>query len=475
MKKATVFLAAVILTISGCSREVSPDPIVGTVVETQPIAETMTEAETTPEETVIVPFPETSESALEEPASEAVVEKKQKLILATDIHYLAESLTDRKSGFRYMVEHGDGKLVNYVWEITDAFISEVLEERPRILILSGDLSLNGEKLSHEELAGKLYQIEEAGIPVVVIPGNHDINTERPSAYAEEGRIPAERTTPQEFEQIYGDFGYKEALSRDAYSLSYVYQLDDQTRLLMLDTCQYDSGVMKVGGMIEPETYQWIELQLEDAWVEGIQVIPVGHHNILEESQVYVENCTIEHAEELEEMLNRWDVNCYFSGHLHVQHYKSSREFQLDEVVTASLSTAPCYYGVIEYEEDGGFSYETKSVDVERWAAQTGSTDQNLLNFNTYSVDFLEEIFFNEAYESLKHKGINKSDKTVMAELYARLNSYSVAGRAMEIKDEIMEDPSYIMWQERDSSSILFLYMEEILRDAVCDYNTFVKE
>lgn len=38
----------------------------------------------------------------------------------TDIHYLADSLTDKGEEFQYMVEHGDGKLTNYVWEITDA-------------------------------------------------------------------------------------------------------------------------------------------------------------------------------------------------------------------------------------------------------------------------------------------------------------------------------------------------------------------
>ena len=41
------------------------------------------------------------------------------------------------------------------------------------LILSGDLSFNGEKTSHEELAGKLFKLQEQGIPVLVLPGNHD--------------------------------------------------------------------------------------------------------------------------------------------------------------------------------------------------------------------------------------------------------------------------------------------------------------
>ena len=92
----------------------------------------------------------------------------------TDIHYLAQSLTDRGDMFQSMVEHGDGKLTNYVWEITDAALEEIKLLSPDALIISGDLSLQGEKKSHEELAKKLDEVEKAGITVLVIPGNHDI-------------------------------------------------------------------------------------------------------------------------------------------------------------------------------------------------------------------------------------------------------------------------------------------------------------
>ena len=34
----------------------------------------------------------------------------KRIVLMTDIHYLADSLTDKGEEFQYMVEHGDGKL-----------------------------------------------------------------------------------------------------------------------------------------------------------------------------------------------------------------------------------------------------------------------------------------------------------------------------------------------------------------------------
>ena len=99
----------------------------------------------------------------------------ENIMLGTDIHYFSDSLTDGGPRFQEMVEYGDGKVVTYIDQITDAFLDEVVKLRPDALVLSGDLTLNGEKASHKDLAEKLHRVENNGIPVLVIPGNHDIN------------------------------------------------------------------------------------------------------------------------------------------------------------------------------------------------------------------------------------------------------------------------------------------------------------
>lgn len=63
-----------------------------------------------------------------------------------------------------MAEHGDGKLALYVWEITDAFLDEVVERKPQTLILSGDLTLEGERGSHEALASQTGEGKRSGNP-----------------------------------------------------------------------------------------------------------------------------------------------------------------------------------------------------------------------------------------------------------------------------------------------------------------------
>lgn len=95
-----------------------------------------------------------------------------KILVATDIHYLSPSLNDHGACFEKTILNGDGKALAYIDELTDAFVEQVIREKPAALILSGDLTLNGEKQSHLDLAQKLRSITDCGIPVLVLPGNH---------------------------------------------------------------------------------------------------------------------------------------------------------------------------------------------------------------------------------------------------------------------------------------------------------------
>ena len=98
-----------------------------------------------------------------------------KIIQATDVHYQSADAEDDGAAFQLFVERCDGKVVKYLPQLLDAFMDQVIAEKPSALVLSGDITMNGEKINHEELARKLGKVQEAGIPVLVIPGNHDIN------------------------------------------------------------------------------------------------------------------------------------------------------------------------------------------------------------------------------------------------------------------------------------------------------------
>ncbi|MCD8083294.1 MAG: metallophosphoesterase [Clostridiales bacterium] len=395
-----------------------------------------------------------------------------RIILATDIHYLAEDLTDHGSAFQEMEDYGDGKIVTYVEEITDAFLCEVIEEKPSVLILSGDLTLEGEKKSHEELAEQLYAVEDAGIPVLVIPGNHDINNRKAGKYRGTQRMPAEYTTPEEFKEIYADFGYNEAWAEDPNSLSYVYRLNEETWFLMIDSCKY-RPLARVGGSVGNETYYWIERQLEAAWDANAIVVPVAHHNLLEESQVYVDDCTIEHGDQLADLFDNWDVSFFLSGHLHVQHYSRSDDNRgIWEIVTSSLATPTCKYGIMDFCHNGDFSYHTKSVDMESWAERTGQGKKDLLEFQTFQEPFLKQVFYNQSYTELSEiPDLTQEERIRMSDLYAELNYAYYQGTAYQIRDEILANPDYELWTEDGTQTILAEYVQAIIEDATKDYNS----
>ena len=72
------------------------------------------------------------------------------LLVATDLHYLAPELTDHGPCFERSITHGDGKVMAYSEELVEAFVTQVIDRHPDALILSGDLSFNGARKSHEE-------------------------------------------------------------------------------------------------------------------------------------------------------------------------------------------------------------------------------------------------------------------------------------------------------------------------------------
>ena len=468
---------AVMILFCSCSKETDSLPETleaGSSVENTapevPTKEFAAEASRPSEPETIESFPqdEPEETTKEE---ESEYEWEGRAVIGTDIHYLSRELTDGGSVFQYMVEHGDGKVVTYIEQITDAFLEEVIRQKPDVLILSGDLTLDGEKKSHEELAEKLYTVEEAGIPVVVIPGNHDINNRHAAQYKGEERFPAEFTTPEEFRDIYWDFGYGEAVSEDLTSLSYVYELDEHNWLLMLDTCQYQQKAL-VGGAISTETYEWIEGQLEDAWDNDRNVIPVAHHNLLDESEIYVDDCTIEHGEQLVYILEDWDVPFFLSGHLHVQHTKRSEDNRgVWEMVTSSLATPACQYGNLVFRSDGSFSYWTKAVDMEQWAKRHERTEEELLNFNKFKEPFLRRVFYNQSYDALQSiAGLTEGQRERMSHLYSELNYHYYQGTAYKIRDNVEKNPDYQLWLGDGSFTVLTDYVQYIISDAQQDYN-----
>ena len=292
-------------------------------------------------------------------------------VIASDLHYIAPELTDGGPGYQQTLKNGDSKFMPYVEEITDAFLDEVLADPPDVVLLTGDLTFNGAEISHRRLAGKLQRLEDAGIPVLVLPGNHDVYNENAALYRGGSfeRVPF--ADSESFAGIYRDFGPGEALSADSDSLSYVWQLNEQVWIMMLD----ENTAHDFCGLSD-RSFQWIEAQLQKAREEGRFVLVAGHQNVFQHS-IFRGGYVIQGAQRLQELLRRYGVPLCLSGHLHTQHVLS--EDGLTEIATSALCSYPCQYAVLT-AEDGRLRYGTRRLDLAAWAERNGRPDAVFQDF-----------------------------------------------------------------------------------------------
>ena len=352
--------------------------------------------------------PGTADS-MEQPDS---VPAHYRVLTATDLHYLAPSLTDHGPLFWQVMEAGDGKVTEYCDEITSAFLEQAAALRPDALILTGDLTFNGEEASHLALAEKLAGAEAAGVPVFVLPGNHDLYRKCYSFLGEKSeQVPS--ILAEEFRQIYAAFGYDEALALDSDSLSYTAQLNDSTRLIMLD-----ANTPHDFCSLSDKTLAWAEEQLLAAEEAGQHVLVCCHQNLFRHSMFgsgYVLGC----AEKLHALLEEHRVPVFLSGHLHIQHIRT--EGAVTEVATSPLTMAACQYGVLQ-SEDGVLTYDAEKVPVADWAARNGLKDENLLDFENYAIGRLESRTRTQAQGQLQQLGFPGEEIPPLADYACALNN-----------------------------------------------------
>lgn len=381
------------------------------------------------------------------------------LAVATDIHYLSGRLTDHGKAFDTYVYAGDGKQLDYSEELLDAFTEQMAEERPNVLILSGDLTNNGELESHEDLAEKLQKVEQAGTRVYVIPGNHDLLNPWARSFKGEDQYKAASVTEEQFTEIYGAYGYDEAVSRDSSSLSYLVKPSDDVWLLMLDTSKYKNnaklGYPETGGELKGGTLKWIQDCGQQAKQAGARIIPVMHHNLTDHSDVVKEGFTLDNAAEVQEVFAQYEMTPSLSGHIHIQNIASVENGgrKLTDIVTGAQSVSPNRYGLLTYDASAHeLHYEARITDVEGWAKKSGSTDGNLLSFREYSRAFFAGFGYDMAFKRLIVDDTYTSEQVeAMARTMADVNVSYFAGTQQQDREAIMASEGYRLWTESEGN------------------------
>ncbi len=365
-------------------------------------------------------------------------------VIASDLHYIAPELTDGGPGYQQTLKNGDSKFMPYVEEITDAFLDEVLADPPDVVLLTGDLTFNGAEISHRRLAGKLQRLEDAGIPVLVLPGNHDVYNENAALYRGGSfeRVPF--ADSESFAGIYRDFGPGEALSADSDSLSYVWQLNEQVWIMMLD----ENTAHDFCGLSD-RSFQWIEAQLQKAREEGRFVLVAGHQNVFQHS-IFRGGYVIQGAQRLQELLRRYGVPLCLSGHLHTQHVQS--EDGLTEIATSALCSYPCQYAVLT-AEDGRLRYGTRRLDLAAWAERNGRPDAVFQDFAGAAGVYMDAHFTPAGMAPLV------DDPVLWAEMLAYLQALNRAYFSGDLREIAALDPDGRLaglWAEENGMTAWYL-------------------
>lgn len=287
--------------------------------------------------------------------SASAAENELKITVANDLHLNLKDATAQKVAKRnniseeYAHAATSGQLTYESIEIIEAFLEKAAANDSSVVLMPGDLTNAGTRAEHEAFAALIGSFEaETGKNVYVVPGNHDLFD----------------TSVEEFEAMYAEFGYGEAIENDPMTASYVAELDGEYRLLAIDSTT--PGLSPHG--VDAELTAWIKAQCEKAKADGKKLIAIMHHNLLEHIvlvNVFHSSAVVnDDANQLADILADGGVKYIFTAHTHdhdIAKHTSKAGNVIYDCVTNALNAYPCAYREVTFAKD--VTITTKNVDA----------------------------------------------------------------------------------------------------------------
>jgi len=247
----------------------------------------------------------------------------------------------------------------------DAIKKNAKREKLDFLLVPGDMTHDGEYDAHVFVVERLKQFErETGVPVAVVPGNHDVNKGNAVDYSTGKREQARNLSPEEFLEFYAKLGYDlPGCERMPGTLSYAADLGKNYRLIAFDTSRHS-----VSGTERPtpaSLRDWVVGQCEKAKAAGKTVIGMGHHMLAEQfggQEALMSNFAFENPRGFGEALADAGMHFYLSGHLHVGEIAmlvSDHGEPLYDITTSSSAGFPGEYRTVRFSAEG----KKKQADV----------------------------------------------------------------------------------------------------------------
>ncbi len=315
----------------------------------------------------------------------------------SDTHlYDARLGTSGSAFFNYQVQNPN--LAALSEPILDATLQDIITRNVRFVIISGDMTKDGEIVDHVLMAQKLQRLEQAGIQVFVVPGNHDINNHDAASYSGDTATPIPTASPQVFRALYQRFGYGQAIDHAPDSLSYVAEPVPGLWLLALDSAKWAESAQEphplVSGRLTPQTLAWALQKLQLAHELGKEVIAFMHHGVnmhfLAQPQVFGDYL-VDDWPTVGATLAGAGLKAIFTGHYHaldaawpVDASGNPLPGTLCDIQSSSLVEYPCAYRIAELDTD-------RQLHVESRFVKDFLTEIDGVPFQTYAEEFLREI------------------------------------------------------------------------------------
>lgn len=298
-------------------------------------------------------------------AAEKPQDMNLRIAVMSDLHYLSPDMIADTEDFEHAF-NSDRKLLKESSSVLREMLERVRADKPDILLVSGDLTKDGEQECHAALAKQLQQLQQdvPGLKIYVINGNHDIRNYNAKNFntADGKAVPATRTEPEDFKRIY-DFVYSDptvlatftpAEGNKAGGLSYVARPVEGLTVIAMDTCRYSSDNTSIGddehetsGAISADLEKWVIEQTAAAKARGDLVIGLEHHGLVPHFDVqptilpmYLVNGYERIAQEYADA----GMSVVFTGHMHavdIAAMTTAAGNTFYDIETGSALTYPC--------------------------------------------------------------------------------------------------------------------------------------
>ena len=301
--------------------------------------------------------------------------KPFKFFVITDTHYFAKGLSASGKHYEDFMDF-EQKCFAETPYINDA-VFDYLEKQTETdtILIAGDLSFNGEKASHEEFVQLLGKLKSTGKKIYVVTAGHDIE-ENPFEYTDEGRHHVEGVKFFDLYDYYRDFGYDDAISFYRENLSYVAQLADGIRLLVLcNDSEERKNIAYTDGLLA-----WAKEQMDKAKEDGQMMIAMEHYPVIPGQPILtlIPDARQKESKKLYTLLADNGVHLIFTGHMHNQSInvvETEKGNKFYDVCTGSVIGCPAFMRLVTVENEK--TVDIKSIPVPDFSWDTKGKDCTL--------------------------------------------------------------------------------------------------